>query len=62
MNKHDEIKYAEMFSKWYSWGSPIGLGIFMVSLSITALIGISAFNCLKDGNQKRCIVEQVQVR
>ncbi len=60
MNKHDEMKYAEMYSKWYSWGSPIGLGIFLISLAITGLIIMSALNCWKDGNQKRCIVEQVQ--
>lgn len=32
------MKYAEMYSKWYSWGSPIGLGLFFVLLAVVAFI------------------------
>lgn len=37
-NNYNDIKYAELYSKWYSWGSPIGLGIFFISLAVTFVI------------------------
>lgn len=33
MAKSDDIKYAELFCKWYSWGSPVGLGLLVLALS-----------------------------
>lgn len=29
-----EWKYAEKALNWYGWGSPVGLGIFLVALGI----------------------------
>jgi len=33
-----EMKYGLSAMSWYGWGSPIGLGIFVVSLSVAALV------------------------
>ncbi|HVX92213.1 MAG TPA: hypothetical protein VG985_03225 [Xanthobacteraceae bacterium] len=30
-------KYAEKALNWYGWGSPVGLGLFVVSLGIAAM-------------------------
>ena len=31
-------KYAEKALTWYGWGSPVGLGIFLVSLALVLLL------------------------
>jgi hypothetical protein len=31
-------KYAEKALTWYGWGSPVGLGIFLVSLALVVLL------------------------
>lgn len=28
----DNIKHTELAPSWHSWGSPVGLGVFLVSL------------------------------
>lgn len=28
------MKYAQMYSNWYSWGSPFGLGLGLVSVGV----------------------------
>lgn len=38
VNEDKGMKYAEMYSKWYSWGSPVGLGLFFVLLAVAVLI------------------------
>jgi hypothetical protein len=35
-NKTEEMKYAEIYSQWYSWGSPVGLGLFVLFLALSA--------------------------
>ena len=37
-NEMDTERYAELSMQWYGWGSPIGLGIFVVALSLSAVI------------------------
>ena len=34
--KHDPEawKYAEKALTWYSWGSPVGLGLFLTSIGV----------------------------
>lgn len=41
MQKFEE-KASEMAMKWYGWGSPVGLGILLVSIA-TALVLLSIF-------------------
>ncbi len=32
--KHDEsLKYWRSWGSWFSWGSPVGLGLFLISLA-----------------------------
>lgn len=34
----EEYNYAKLAMEWYGWGSPIGLGILLVSLATTAVL------------------------
>jgi hypothetical protein len=34
----DQWKYAEKAMSWYGWGSPVGLGLFLVGLGAAALL------------------------
>ncbi|MBN1501799.1 MAG: hypothetical protein JW982_16695 [Spirochaetes bacterium] len=38
LNQEKNFKYAEIFSQWYGWGSPVGLSIFLLSLALAVLI------------------------
>lgn len=38
LTPEQEWKYAQAAMNWHGWGSPIGLGIFLMSLAVTALI------------------------
>ncbi|EPG73169.1 hypothetical protein LEP1GSC058_2863 [Leptospira fainei serovar Hurstbridge str. BUT 6] len=58
MEESDEMKYAEMFSKWYSWGSPVGLGIFFISLAISTMLICTAVKKLMEVGQKGFEIEQ----
>jgi hypothetical protein len=31
-------KYAEKALTWYGWGSPVGLGIFLISIGIVLVL------------------------
>ena len=33
-HRNDEEKAAERVMAWYGWGSPVGLGLFLVALAI----------------------------
>jgi len=37
MTPEQEWKYAQCAMSWYGWGSPIGLSIFVASLTLAAL-------------------------
>jgi hypothetical protein len=34
----DDWKYAERSMAWHGWGSPVGLGIILISLGVTAVL------------------------
>ena len=34
----EEWKYAEKALTWYGWGSPVGLGLFLVSIGIVLVL------------------------
>jgi hypothetical protein len=34
----DSWKYAETTLTWYGWGSPIGLGLFVISIGTFVLL------------------------
>jgi hypothetical protein len=49
--KEDDMKYYEnqlkhwrAWGSWFSWGSPVGLGIFFISVAATLWILSQAFN------------------
>ena len=61
MHNNDELRYAEMFSKWYSWGSPIGLSIFFINMAFALFIGISVFDKMRSmysGSKTTAVVER----
>lgn len=29
---HDDVRYGLASMKWHGWGSPVGLGLFLLSL------------------------------
>ena len=61
MQNSDEMKYAEMFSKWYSWGSPIGLSVFFINMALALFIGIAVFDRIRimgRNNQEITVAEQ----
>ncbi len=43
LTRDEEWKYAERTLAWYGWGSPIGLGLFVVALCAAAAIIKMAF-------------------
>ncbi len=47
-----------MFSKWYSWGSPVGLGISLISIAIAVLIVTYAVTNVTDTWQKGVDIEE----
>ena len=47
LSHEDEFKYAKLAMEWYGWGSPIGLGILLVSLAAAAvLVRIAVYGIL----------------
>lgn len=38
LSREEEWKYAERALAWYGWGSPVGLGLFVVALTVVAAI------------------------
>ena len=34
----EDCNYARLATEWYGWGSPIGLGVLLVSLAATAVL------------------------
>lgn len=39
MKYHQEsMKHWRSWGSWFSWGSPVGLGLFFISLAVTYLI------------------------
>ncbi|HUI97204.1 MAG TPA: hypothetical protein VLX44_15715 [Xanthobacteraceae bacterium] len=37
-NAAEAWKYADKALTWYGWGSPVGLGIFLVSLGVVLVL------------------------
>lgn len=37
-NEGDQWKYAERAMAWHGWGSPVGLGIFLVAAGALVLL------------------------
>jgi hypothetical protein len=35
---NEQMNFARQALSWHGWASPVGLGIFMVSLALTALV------------------------
>ena len=38
LSPEEEWKYAEPALAWHGWGSPVGLGIMIVSLGVAAVL------------------------
>lgn len=58
MDKQNELQLAQSAMKWHGWGSPVGLGIFIVSLALTALIVAYTINIFVDTGQKGVDIER----
>jgi hypothetical protein len=41
--KNEAWKYAERAMAWHGWGSPVGLGVFLIALGGCALLLRFAF-------------------
>lgn len=39
----DHLKHWRSWGSWFSWGSPVGLGLFFISLATTLWILSKAF-------------------
>lgn len=39
----DEYRYAKLALAWHGWGSPVGLGLFLVALAAGAVLVRRAF-------------------
>ena len=37
ISEHDR-KASEMAMRWYGWGSPVGLGLFLVAIGVTVML------------------------
>jgi len=39
----DHMKHWRSWGSWFSWGSPVGLGLFFISIAVTLWILSQAF-------------------
>jgi hypothetical protein len=39
----DHMKHWRAWGSWFSWGSPVGLGLFVISLAFSAWLLSQAF-------------------
>ena len=39
----DHLKHWRSWGSWFSWGSPVGLGLFFISVAVTLWILAQAF-------------------
>jgi len=39
----DSLKHWRSWGSWFSWGSPVGLGLFFISIAVTLWILSQAF-------------------
>lgn len=39
----DHMKHWRSWGSWFSWGSPVGLGLFLISLAFSAWLLSQAF-------------------
>ena len=42
-NYEDHLKHWRAWGSWFSWGSPVGLGLFFISIAATLWILSQAF-------------------
>ena len=42
-NYEDHLKHWRSWGSWFSWGSPVGLGLFFISVAFTLWILSQAF-------------------
>ncbi len=38
LSPEETWKYAEKSLEWHGWGSPVGLGLFLLALGVTAAL------------------------
>jgi len=51
-------RLAETAMRWYGWGSPVGLGVFIVCLSLAGLVTAKAVGSLSDLGTKGTQMER----
>jgi len=42
-NHENSLKHWRAWGSWFSWGSPVGLGLFFISVAVTLWILSQAF-------------------
>jgi hypothetical protein len=42
-SQEDHLKHWRSWGSWFSWGSPVGLGLFFISIAFTLWILAQAF-------------------
>jgi len=42
-NYEESLKHWRSWGSWFSWGSPVGLGLFFISIAVTLWILSQAF-------------------
>jgi hypothetical protein len=42
-NHENSLKHWRSWGSWFSWGSPVGLGLFFISIAVTLWILSQAF-------------------
>lgn len=40
----DHMKHWRAWGSWFSWGSPVGLGLFFISIAFSVWLLAQAFN------------------
>jgi hypothetical protein len=58
MTDHENARLAETAMRWYGWGSPVGLGIFIICLALTSMIAAKAVTFLTGPDPGKPFVEK----
>jgi hypothetical protein len=56
VDKHSHHGEVNMYVSWFSWGSPVGIGIFLASIGIFfwgLFSGVAMLNKSKDSSESR---------
>lgn len=58
METERNVKQEWLFSRWYGWGTPLGLGIFILSLVAALYITAASVNSFVQAGQRGFEIEK----